>query len=218
MKWTESIWESSLPIVNKIKRLPFIEEMIDRSLDSSIFEFYIAQDTHYLSYYGDVLACIAAKLPVSEDKLTFIDFAKNTIAVEHSLHEYYLHIYGNKPLPPISPTCHHYVHYLRSLVFADKLEVALAAILPCFWIYKEVGDYILDITKDNIANNPYEKWIRTYSDEAFAQSVAKAIDVCDRYFELSKGLYKEDMDKAFVGASYLEHEFWDSAYRKEEWP
>ncbi|MBP1617786.1 MAG: tenA [Bacteroidetes bacterium] len=217
MKWTESIWESSQPIINKIKDLAFIQGMVDGSLDTSIFEFYIAQDAHYLNYYGDVLACIAAKLPLSEDKITFIDFAKNTIVVERSLHEYYLEIFGNKPLPPISPTCHHYIHYLRSLAFADKMEVALASILPCFWIYKEVGDYILNIAKDNIASNPYGKWIQTYSDEAFAQSVTKAINVCDRYFELSKGIYKKEMDGAFVAASYLEYDFWDSAYRKEEW-
>jgi thiaminase/transcriptional activator TenA len=177
----------------------------------------MAQDAHYLTYYSETLACIAAKLPQNEDKITFIEFARNAIVVERSLHEYYLELFGKKPLPPISPTCHHYIHYLRSVAFVSNVEVTLAAILPCFWIYKEVGDYISEISREHIMDNPYRKWIETYSDESFAQSVAKAIAICDRYFDESKGLYKEEMDMAFTTASHLEYNFWESAYRKERW-
>ena len=56
-----------------------------------------------------------------------------------------------------------YTSFLINTAHTESVEVAAAAILPCFWIYNEIGKYIKEnaVTK----NNPYKKWIDTYADE-----------------------------------------------------
>ena len=51
-------------------------------------------------------------------------------------------------------------------------EVAVAALLPCFWIYWEVGKHLLTIARPH---NPYQAWIDTYADEAFARGVRQYV-------------------------------------------
>jgi thiaminase/transcriptional activator TenA len=46
-----------------------------------------------------------------------------------------------------------------------QVEVTMASVLPCFWIYKKVGDHIYQ--QQNKQNNPYQTWIDTYAGEEF---------------------------------------------------
>ena len=93
--------------------------------------------------------------------------------------------------------------------------MATAAILPCFWIYKKVGDHILET--QNSKNNPYKNWIDTYSGEEFAEGVKKAITYTDRMAENSTPEIRSQMLEAFITASKLEYNFWDAAYRNIIW-
>ena len=85
----------------------------------------------------------------------------------------------------------------------------MAAVLPCFWIYKKVGDYIYE--NQSVKNNPYQQWIETYAGEEFGLLVDQAINCCDRVAETCSDNQKELMHKAFYTASQLEYNFWDSA-------
>ena len=42
----------------------------------------------------------------------------------------------------LSPACHHYVSFLLATAYGEPYEVLLGALLPCFWIYAEVGSDI----------------------------------------------------------------------------
>jgi thiaminase/transcriptional activator TenA len=68
------------------------------------------------------------------------------------------------------------------------------------------------------ADNPYQAWIDTYADEAFAEGVRKVIRVADQVAEAASPSIREQMSRAFVRSSRLEWMFWDSAYRLERWP
>lgn len=94
--------------------------------------------------------------------------------------------------------------------------MAVAAVLPCFTIYKEVGDYILK--HQSKGENPYQDWIDTYGGEDFAKAVELAENIAD---ELAAGASEESrakMTEAYLMASKMEWMFWDSAYRMEAWP
>ncbi len=93
--------------------------------------------------------------------------------------------------------------------------VGMAAVLPCFWIYKKVGDYILSIQKKE--DNQYQNWIATYAGEEFGLLVDKAISICDEAATNSTPVQQELMTEAFITASRLEFIFWDSAYKLEKW-
>jgi thiaminase/transcriptional activator TenA len=93
--------------------------------------------------------------------------------------------------------------------------VSVAALLPCFWIYWEVGTHLMNTA---VPDNPYQPWIDTYADAAFAEGVRKVIAITDRLGADATAGRAEEMLAAFVRASQLEWMFWESAYRLEAWP
>jgi thiaminase/transcriptional activator TenA len=93
--------------------------------------------------------------------------------------------------------------------------VSVAALLPCFWIYWEVGKHLLATAAPD---NPYQAWIDTYADETFAAGVRKVIAISDQLAEAASPGVRDQMSQAFERAAQLEWMFWDSAYRLERWP
>lgn len=215
MNWSENAWQKILPIYERIIDMPFIKALMDGSLELEKFQFYIAQDSIYLKHYGNVLALIAAKAHETTDSSAFLSFAQNAIAVENSLHETYFKAFGVNNDGQAEPACHHYIHFLKSTAALYPVEVGMAAVLPCFWIYKAVGDYISQHQVK--AHNPYQQWIATYSGEAFAEAVLKAISICDKVAGPTSEQTRADMTEAFITGSLLEFDFWDSAYKLRRW-
>ena len=44
---------------------------------------------------------------------------------------------------PLTLACHHYTSFLTATAWSESYPVVLAALLPCFWIYAEVGHDIV---------------------------------------------------------------------------
>lgn len=214
MNWSEQAWASIASINHEIKQLPFLREMMNGTLPMEKFYFYLRQDAIYLAEYGKILATIGTKLEDSAQRTTFLQFAAETVAVEVALHESYLKNAPAAAYKGASPSCLLYTGFLAKQLAFYPIETALAAVLPCFWIYKMVGDYILE--NQSTSENPYQPWINTYGSEGFAGSVRKAIAICDAAAAQSPQL-QSAMTEAFVYASKMEWLFWDSAYRMEEW-
>jgi thiaminase (transcriptional activator TenA) len=214
MKWSEQAWKASEPVYNQILELPFLQELMDGSLPAEKFYFYLQQDTIYLSEFGKVLAGIAVRLPNPQHRNAFLHFGSDTIIVESALHASYLKDAPKLTYKGASPSCLLYTGFLSQQLLFYPVETALAAILPCFWIYQKVGDYIIgNQTKEN---NPYRAWIETYGGEEFAKSVDEAITISDEVAESSS--LKSEMKEAFMYSSRMEWMFWESAYRLESWP
>jgi thiaminase/transcriptional activator TenA len=213
-KWYEIINNKTEVILNQIKEHPFIAKLMDGSLPNDIFNFYIIQDALYLSEYKNVLAILGSKCQEENDTQFFLDSATGIINVENVLHQNFLknNEINNEP----SPTCELYTSYLSRIVNTKSIEEGIAAILPCFTIYKEVGDYIKE-NQTNRKDNPFQNWINTYGGEDFAQSVRSAIKITNKHAENANKITLNKMNVAFEKASKLEWMFWDSAYKKEKW-
>lgn len=215
MKWSDTAWHEALPIYNSITTMPFIKDLANGTLAKSQFKYYLQQDAHYLEYFARSLAIIAAKVQDVSTMLDFVRFAEGAIIVERALHDSYFKEYNITQREPISPACNHYVHYLQSTAYATDVAVAMAAVLPCFWIYKKVGDHILEHRVQG--HNPYQNWMDTYAGEEFGLLVQKAIALCDAVAANCTPAQQQKMTDAFITASRLEYTFWDSAYRLEKW-
>lgn len=213
MKWSDEAWKAIEPVYTKIKELPFIKELMDGTLDNKKFIFYIQQDALYLADYGKVLTAIASKLSKPDHIEAFIHFAGESVAVEKILHESFINELDKEKNIEASPSCLLYTSFLMKQLTNSPIEVALAAVLPCFWIYKEVGDYIL--ANQTKGENPYQSWIDTYGGEDFAASVEKAILICNEVADLCTDVQRKAMTEAFVMCSKMEWMFWDSAYKQE---
>ena len=202
-----------------IRTLLFNAELAAGVLSEARFRHYITQDAHYLVGFGRALALTAAKAPNPDRIVQFAKAAEVAIVVERALHGSFFAQFAVTPetfeQTPLSPTCHHYVCYLLAAAYAEPYEVVLGALLPCFWIYAEVGR---DIHARAAKPNPYQAWIDTYAGEEFHQAVQAVIEATDEVAQTASPALRERMHGAFTRATQLEWAFWDSAYRLQMWP
>ena len=83
--------------------------------------------------------------------------------------------------------------------------MVLACLLPCFWIYAEVGK---DIYAQSVPDNPYQAWIDTYAGEEFNESVRRVIAAVDAAAAVAAAETVRKMHAAYTAAAKLEWLFW----------
>ena len=217
--FSRAAWSRNARAYEIIRTMPFNADLAAGTLSEARFKHYITQDAHYLIGFGRALTLAGAKAPNPDRIVQFAKAAEGAIVVERALHGSFFRQYGITPevftQTPLSPACHHYVSYLLATAYAEPYEVLLGALLPCFWIYAEVGR---DIHDRAAAANPYQAWIDTYSGEEFHNAVSAMIAATDEAAETASSSSRECMHAAFVRATQLEWMFWDSAFRLETWP
>jgi thiaminase/transcriptional activator TenA len=218
MTFTDDLWQSTLPVYDEILRHPFIAELTDGSLAREKFLFYMKQDALYLRDFSRALALTGSRLPDADAAQAFMGFAHGVFAVERQLHESYFDEYGESLDAEPAPACFAYTQFLLATATTDTHRVAAAALLPCFWIYREVGDEIVRRASESLAANPYARWIEMYSGEGFDDSVTRAIAVVEALGQEAQAPERTAMQQAFDRSARMEWMFWDSAYRMEQWP
>jgi len=217
--FSRAAWERNARAYGTIRTMPFNSELAAGTLSEARFKHYITQDAHYLVGFGRALTLAAAKAPTPDRLIQFAKSAEGAIVVERALHGSFFEKYGITAQvfndTPLSPACHHYVSYLIATAYAEPYEVLLGALLPCFWIYAEVGR---DIHGRAASGNPYQAWIDTYAGEQFHAAVRATIEATDEAASEASPALLERMHRAFTRATQLEWMFWDSAHRLEPWP
>ena len=214
MKFTASLWEEIRDIYPKIIDHPFIQELMKGTLDQDRFIFYVQQDSLYLKDYSKALALIAVKFDTSERISQFLKFAEYSIKVEEERHMSYLKQQSITPGDQKSPACFTYTNFLLSVAALGSIEEAIASILPCFWVYEKVGNYICANAPEN---NPYHDWINVYAGDEFKEATDKVLEITDEIAGQANGYSRENMKEMFILSTKMEYLFWDSAYRKERW-
>jgi thiaminase/transcriptional activator TenA len=217
--FTDAMWREIGPLYRAILDLPFNQALAAGDLSRERFVFYMIQDAHYLGMFSRALATAAAKAPYPDAQIKFAKSAHDAIVVERALHEGFFREFGVTPeqfaATPPSPTCAGYGDFLLAVAYGQPFDVAVAALLPCFQIYYEVGKELAAIAA---LGNPYQRWIDTYKDEAFGDSVREVLGHVDRAFEGAPAAERRAMREAYLKAVRYEWMFWDSAWRLEPWP
>jgi len=213
--WTRRLWTRAEPTYRAILAHPFLTGLTDGSLDEVRFAYYVAQDAHYLRDYARALAIVAAKAPTHADTGMFATHAAETVAVELALHETLLPQLGLDPaeldaIAP-SPTTTAYTSYLLAAAYGGTFAEGVAAVLPCYWIYWEVGQRLVE---EGSPDARYQRWIDTYADEQFGALVREVLAVTDRL----AGVDDDHLVEGYVTTSRYEWMFWDAAWRREAWP
>ena len=218
-KFSTQAWRETEPLTQKILALPFNRELAAGTLDRERFQFYMLQDALYLEQYARTLAAAATKAPSPDAVQFFAGAAEQALVVERALHGGFFETFGIEPHDAAaaepSPTCYGYTNFLLAVAMRDGYATLAAAILPCFWIYWEVGKHI---AAEATPDNPYQAWIDTYSDPGFGEAVQTAIALADRAADTASPSERAAMLGAFKRSAQFEWMFWDSAYRRETWP
>lgn len=201
--------------------LPFNTELAKGSLSTQRFQFYLVQDARYLVGFARALAVAAARAGSSRDVAFFAGAAQEAVVVERALHDSYFDRFGmtvaDQDAVETSPTCLAYTSFLLATAQTGAYPELIAALLPCFWIYQQVGTEILANLVPG-ADNPYLAWLDTYADDEFAESVLACRHAVDQAAATADSHTQDVMLAAFTRATEYEWLFWDSAYRLETWP
>lgn len=217
----DDAWQAVAHWFAAITRHPFLVQLADGTLPETVFARYLVDDAHYLKAYSAALAALSSRADQPDDRLMLARSAAGSVEGERRLHRAYLVPRGIDPdgadAPEPTPTCRAYVEGLRAAAVLDPLGVGMAAVLPCFRVYAEVGAWIVDRRAPDV-DHPYRDWIDTYADPSFAQAVRSAEDFTDRLAARAERPEREAMLAAYVRSTRFEWMFWDAAWRGEGWP
>jgi thiaminase (transcriptional activator TenA) len=217
--FTGELWSGITGVYHAILAHPFLSGLADGSLPSDSFAFYVVQDALYLRDYARALAEVASHADDAAGAEMFARHAAGAISVERRLHESLLADLGIDPAAADSaepaPTTLAYTSYLLATARGGSYAEGVAVVLPCYWIYREVGR---ELQRRGSPDPRYQRWIDTYGGAEFDADVREVLAVADR---LGPGLGAAERARAhrhFRATSRYEWMFWDMGYRQESWP
>jgi thiaminase (transcriptional activator TenA) len=221
---TAEFWSDTQDVFEAILAHPFIAGLTSGELDLDCFHRYVVQDTHYLRRYAHALRVLAARAPDDTSAAMFGRHATNAIAVEQALHAGFLRELadlgahpvaadGEQPVP--TPTTLAYTSYLLAITHGGSFAEGLAAVLPCYWVYWEVGKALVDRSSPNPL---YARWISTYGGDEFGDVVRDVLSLADRVGQDASTVERARMREHYRVGAHYEWMFWDAAYRNERWP
>lgn len=215
---TPELWAGIEPIYQDTLRHPFLRGLTDGSLAKSRFQFYLVQDGLYLRAFSQALSILAAKAPKEEWATTLNRHAIESIETERQLHESILRSWGLDPAAArqaeMAPSNYAYTNHLLAVAYRGSFAEGLAAVLPCYWIYWEVGKHL---KKQGSRNESYQRWIDQYADPAYGKTVELVLGMMD---DAAAGLDRSSRARLkahFTRSSRYEWMFWDMAWREEAW-
>lgn len=213
------LWQQIESVYADILAHPFLTGLTDGTLEEKTFAHYVAQDVHYLRDYARALSIVAAKAPTLADTAMFARHAADVFDVELGLHGELLPELGLDvaalEAEPISPTTQAYTSYLLATAYAGSFADGLAAVLPCYWIYAQVG---AELIQRGSTDPRYQRWIASYGGEEFAATVAEVLALTDRLAPTLSDAEQAAAQRHFVVTSRYEWMFFDAAYHREQWP
>jgi thiaminase/transcriptional activator TenA len=218
-RFTDELWRGIADIYGAILAHPFVTGLTDGSLPADAFAFFVVQDALYLQRYAQALAVVASRAPTSAGTEMFARHAAGIVTVERELHDSLLADLGLDPesidQAEPAPTTLAYTSYLMAASRGGSYAEGVGTVLPCYWIYWEVGKELL---RRGSPDPRYQKWIDTYSGDEYGDEVREVLDVTE---VLGRELAPAERDRVrehFRATSRYEWMFWDMGYRRETWP
>lgn len=194
----------------------FIREVTAGTLPSGKFSHYVLNDSYYLTIFAKVQAIAAAKSNNLDTIGRMAFHAESTVKAEHALHETFFGMLGvtkDASFMP-APTTYKYTSHLLATAATGSMADIIASILPCYWLYWEIGQRY----RTAQPNHPiYNKWIEAYGDEWFGELVQEQIQRLNELAEAATDAERNRMEQLFLISSQYELEFWDMAYNMESW-
>jgi hydroxymethylpyrimidine/phosphomethylpyrimidine kinase len=204
-----ALWADAAPYLEEIYGLGFIQGLAEGTLPEKDFAYYLAQDALYLNGYSRVLARAAALAPSEAEQLFWAGSAQRCLEVESELHRSWLST--RSPGAALGPVTKSYVDHLLAASVSGSYAVLVAAALPCFWLYAEVGAALhAQFLAGGTETHPYADWLRTYADEDFAAATRQAIAITDRAARHASPSERDAMALSFRQSARYEVDFFDA--------
>lgn len=218
-RFSEELWASGAATYAQILRHPFLAGLTDGTLERDAFSYFVIQDSHYLRAYSRALSLVSAKSPDEDAVRMFALHASNAIDVERELHAGLLTELGinsdDLAATGSGPTTTAYMSYLTAVCATGSYAEAVAAVLPCYWVYRDVGRALLARSSPDPL---YATWITTYGSAEFDAVVDSVLTAADALGDQVGPGERQRCRYHFAMTTRYEWMFWDAAYRQLSWP
>lgn len=217
-RFTDELWDGVKEIYNQTLRHPFLLGLQDGTLARSKFQFYLLQDSLYLGAFGKALRVLAAKAPDAQWAADLRRDADEAVAVEKAMHGQILASFGVTPEQArrvtMAPVNYAYTNHLRLACLQGTFLEGMASLLPCYWIYWEVGK---QLARRGSKDAAYQKWIAQYAGPEYGKTVERVLGVTNRAAQQAPPAERQRAKELFTLSARYEYLFWDMGWREERW-
>jgi thiaminase (transcriptional activator TenA) len=220
VNFSDILIQETIPILEANFKHPFVTGLADGSLDMAKFRYYMIQDMLYIVDYARAMAWVAPNMTNISDIMRMLDAAKETFETEKILKEQYFNDFdisiddalNTRP----APTCKAHIDHLFRYTRTGSLAEGLSAILPCSWIYVEIGLHYN--SANNLSeSNPYKTWMETYSDPAFVEMVDWWFSILNSITQQTNDKELDHLKSIFKDSCRYEWLFWEMSWNLESW-
>ncbi|PWE00231.1 TenA family protein [Marinilabilia rubra] len=206
--FTAQLWNENEALIERIFNHPFCRGLSNGSLPVESFKHYLQQDALYIEQDARAFAITAGKSKTRESFSFFLHMAKDGLEIERALHQNLMPAFKIEPAKKMSKACCNYTSFLLNTALNESSAISAAALLPCFWVYRETG---LNIRQSSIINNPYQPWLDTYADDVYGEYVSKFINILECEMAGTNKTERQEMLRVFGHSIAYELDFFDEA-------
>lgn len=198
---------------------PVVRRIGDGTLPEATFRFYLEQDYQFLLRYARVLARAVAAAPDAPTATRLAELLQSTLAVEiDTLVELYATFGGERAALDAAvpaPACQAYNDHLLATAAGGELAVILAAILPCQWGYREIGQAL---AARGLPEHPgYARWIGEYASAEYGALVDWVAERFDELEACASEAARREAARVYALSSRYELAFWEMAGTGQRW-
>lgn len=198
---------------------PFLASLADGTLSQSHFAFYLVQDYHFLQAAAKAFSLVVARVSDDDWLMAFNRCATEVLVLERSLHAHYFEVMKLESpavvAAPMAPTNEAYSSYLLALAQWGTFPEALSALLPCFWLYRDLGRSLL---RSQTLQPRYRPWAEFYGGTAYDAMVDALLELVEDVGSQASAEGQQRMLACFQHACRYEWMFWEMNQRQETWP
>jgi len=190
----EALWDSCRDLAQACLDHPFVRGLADGTLDPAVFRDYVAQDAFYLRAFVKAYALALARCDEPAAAQAFHELIGGALQ-EIAMHRDYARTLG-LDLDAVRPNaaCLAYTDFLLATAWGRSLGEILAAMTPCMRLYAWLGQ---NLAAYAVPENPYRRWIETYSAPEFdrlAARIESLLDACAADSQEIRDAYRYAME------------------------
>ncbi|RRJ66320.1 thiaminase II [Paenibacillus oralis] len=220
MSFTKTLREQANEVFEAIFQHPFVRGIADGNLQKEQLIHYVKQDYEYLNAYMRIYGIAISKCESRSDIALFNEQISFILNSEIHPHHNFCAVAGVRFEDlqgfPLAPSAHHYIRHMLTVAHEGSLGEILAVLLPCPWTYLEIGRKLLDEVRPE-PDHPFYDWMQFYGGRV-TNVTQRFQDALDQWAETSSEAERRRMADHFMQSCQLEYQFWDMAYKLEEWP
>jgi thiaminase/transcriptional activator TenA len=118
---------------------------------------------------------------------------------------------------PVAPTNYAYTRHMLAIATTGTLAEVLTVVLPCAWIYADIGRQLVGQTPP-ASDHPYAEWLAMYASPDFDAVEIWLRTRLDHHASDHNQEQQQRLFAIFRESTRYEWLFWEMAWNLEVWP